>query len=81
MLQRSLRSAGAHAPLAQTIRVTDGGVDFGEVRAHFASTECDDEEVLGAVTEVGVAVFGTLEQLTGGVISGPLLQRIETGTL
>ncbi len=81
VLLRSVRSAAAHTPLALTIRVTDRGVDFGEIRALLLSTQCDSDEVLTAVTEVGVAVFGTLEQLTGGVISGPLLQRIETGTL
>ncbi len=81
VLLRSIRSAASRAPIATTIRVTEHGVDLGEMRALFPGPECDSDGVLGVVTEVGVAVFGTLEQLTGGVISEPLLQRIEAGKL
>ncbi len=81
VLLRSIRSAAARVPLAMMVRVTDHGVDFAEIRAYLQTAGCDTDEVLSAVTEIGVAVFGTLEQLTGGVISEPLLQRIETGKL
>jgi hypothetical protein len=81
VLGRSIRTAAARVPLVASIQATDRGVDFTKVRAYLQDAGCDNDEVLSAVTEVGVAVFGTLEQLTGGVISEPLLQRIEAGKL
>lgn len=77
IIARAAHLSAAHAPLVQCLRVTDGGLDFSDLRQRFDEPDYSLPHVANAFVHLSVAIFQVLSELTGDVITRPLLAQIE----
>lgn len=77
VLARAVKVAGREAPLVQTLRVDEDRTDFSGLRDHVDRVGCTPPEVMNALASLGASIFRTLFELTGDVLTEPLLRHLE----
>lgn len=81
VLNRALQLAVRDTPMLQSVRVNEREVDLGNLRARAADPDCEMAEMFAAILGLAVKTFDTLADLTGDVMTGPLLNHLgRTGT-
>ncbi len=77
VLARAVSLAVADAPLLQKVTVNKKGLDSSQLREHVENAGCDAGEVLNSFIHLGEMIFFTLADLTGDLMTAPLLQQLE----
>ncbi|MBI4320897.1 MAG: hypothetical protein HY675_20585 [Chloroflexi bacterium] len=77
VLRRSIRLASRDFPLLEKIQARKGDVDFSGLREHVERVGCDPPEVFDALVQVTLAFFQVLWDLSGDVVAGLLLHRLD----
>ncbi len=79
VLARAITLATPGAPVVQKIVPTSEGGDFTELRKCAETEEYDVADIHNALVHLKEEVFFTLSDLTGNLLTGPLLQVLQKG--
>lgn len=77
VLVRSIQLAMRTSPMVRKVRPLGRGVDFGELRQYVDEVGYTRAEVLEAFLRLGEMLFQTLSDLTGEVLTEPLLRHLQ----